>query len=545
MIYLIDLPGYGTRNIFETHLYKKIMSICNAFIFVVKNSVIKENDTKQILDSMFTQIKKEKNKLSKDFIKSCLFVLNNNNKQPTGEKEIEFAKNDIKEVIKGVDKESINVTFFNAKYYSNYCLNFNYFFNLENLFKMEYDMYAVYQNNMFKYPESFNSKKYKSFGDYMYRKLNDKIKNEEIGNGKIINKNQKINQKVHDEMEDINKNNTFFEEKDYEKYGKNIEKIISYGQENINEIKTLKESNIEKFKKELLNQINYINEEIQEDMTRNIDKVIKMLDLFFLDREEIDSNQEEVFKKKVEENSKNLEILITNSNTYLDSIENDLKKKISNSLEKKKENLEELLKSKNYKEILSEINKEILNDMKDLNQIILSYLEIYNKKSNMLIDEIKKIIGDYSKSKKRKDGNIFKDFKSYFNKKILKKKDKKRDLASELYEDIINSAESLGNILLSSGPINYLKSLVSNYYYLSNIINIIIDTYINRINSTLSLVKTTFNNFIIDTTHLIDLQTYSFFMKFTDQQLERWKELFSFYEKKKEDINRVKAHLAK
>ena len=34
-------------------------------------------------------------------------------------------------------------------------------------------------------------------------------------------------------------------------------------------------------------------------------------------------------------------------------------------------------------------------------------------------------------------------------------------------------------------------------------------------------------------------------MKFTDQQLERWKELFSFYEKKKEDINRVKAHLAK
>ena len=90
-----------------------------------------------------------------------------------------------------------------------------------------------------------------------------------------------------------------------------------------------------------------------------------------------------------------------------------------------------------------------------------------------------------------------------------------------------------------------MKSLVSNYYYLSNIINTIIDTYINRINSTLSLVKTTFNNFIIDITHLIDLQTYSFFMKFTDQQLERWKELFSFYEKKKEDINRVKAHLAK
>ncbi len=47
MIYLIDLPGYGTRNIFETQIYKKIISICNAFIFVVRNSVIKENDTKE------------------------------------------------------------------------------------------------------------------------------------------------------------------------------------------------------------------------------------------------------------------------------------------------------------------------------------------------------------------------------------------------------------------------------------------------------------------------------------------------------------------
>ena len=94
--YLIDLPGYGTGNIFETKIYKKIMSICNAFIFVVRNSVIKENDTKKILDSMFNQIKEQKNKLSNRFIKSCLFVLNNDNKQSTGENDIEIAKNDIK-----------------------------------------------------------------------------------------------------------------------------------------------------------------------------------------------------------------------------------------------------------------------------------------------------------------------------------------------------------------------------------------------------------------------------------------------------------------
>jgi hypothetical protein len=334
MIYLIDLPGYGTKNIFETQLYNKIMSICNAFIFVVRNSLIKENDTKKILDSMFTQIKKQKNKLSNQFIKSCLFVLNNDNKQSTGDNEIETAKKDIKDVIRGVEKENINITFFNAKYYSNYCLNYNYFFNVENLFKMEHDIFTTYQNNMFKYPESFKSKKYKTFGDFMYKELIDKIKNEEIGNGKV-NKNQKVDPNVHDEIIKINKNNLLFEEKDFKKYGTLIEKVICYGQENINQIKTLKESNIEKFKKVLSEQINCINKEIQEDISNNIDKVIQILDLFFLDREEIDSKQEEEFKNKVKENSKNLKELITSSDNYLDSISNELKHKIPDALKKK------------------------------------------------------------------------------------------------------------------------------------------------------------------------------------------------------------------
>ena len=48
-LYLIDFPGYVTGNIFETEIYKNIMSICNAFIFVVRNSVIKENDRIKIL----------------------------------------------------------------------------------------------------------------------------------------------------------------------------------------------------------------------------------------------------------------------------------------------------------------------------------------------------------------------------------------------------------------------------------------------------------------------------------------------------------------
>ena len=541
MIYLIDLPGYGTGNIFETKIYKKIMSICNAFIFVVRNSVIKENDTKKILDSMFNQIKEQKNKLSNRFIKSCLFVLNNDNKQSTGENDIEIAKNDIKEVIRGIDKENINVTFFNAKYYSNYCYNFNYFYNIENLFKMEHNMFTTYQSNIFKYPELFNSRKYNTFGDFIYKELNDKIKSEQIGNAKIP-KNQKISDNVHNEIEKINKNYFYLNEKDYQKYGKFIEKVISYGQENINQLKTLKESNIEIFKKEFSKQIHYINEEVQEDISEKIDEVISILDLFFLDREEIDSKQEEVFKTTIQENIYKLTELKESSNKFLDTRSNSLKKSISDSLEKKRDNIEELLKSKSYNDILKEINNEVFNSLKQLNTNIDDYLANFKKNSNIIIKDISKLIGGFSKNKIIGENIKLKDFNCYLDKKLG---NDGKDLSKELYEDIINSAESLRIILSIKGPISYLKSLFSNYHYLSNIINIIIDTYLERINSILSLLKNAFNDYISDTIHFLILKKQAFFKRFNHDQLKRWKELDSFCQQKKKEINKVKMDIWK
>ena len=92
MIYLIDFPGYGTGNVFETEIYQKVMSIYNAFIFAVKNSVIKDNNTKKILDSIFTQAKEQKNKFANRFIKSCLFIFNNDITQSTEKNNLEIAK---------------------------------------------------------------------------------------------------------------------------------------------------------------------------------------------------------------------------------------------------------------------------------------------------------------------------------------------------------------------------------------------------------------------------------------------------------------------
>ena len=435
MIYLIDFPGYGTGNIFETEIYQKVMSICNGFIFVVRNSVIKENDTKKILDSMFTQAKEQKNKFSNRFIKSCLFIFNNDNKQTTEKKDLDIAKNDIKDIIKGLIEENINLTFFNAKYYSNYCSNYNYFFNLENLLKMEYNKFAVYQNNIFTYPELFTSKKYNTYGEYLYKELMDRVKNEGIGSGKVT-KSQKVDKNVQEEINKIIKTNSLMNPNDYNKYGKLIEKVISYGQENINELKTLKQSNINEFKNVFKIQINYINEEMQEDIKEKIDEVISHLDLFFTERIERDAKEEELFRNKINDNDIKMEALIKSSSEQINLILKELKNNVSSSIESKKENINQLLNKKNYKDILAEINKEIFKNLEKLNQQIESYLDKYNSESEILIKESLELLKKYSKENKIILKNFDINFKSYFSKNVGVEKE---NMTKEIYNEIINS----------------------------------------------------------------------------------------------------------
>lgn len=170
MIYLIDLPGFGTGNNFFdiNEIYKKTMSISNSFIFVVKNSIIMENENKRMLNDIFESVKEQKRQFSSKFIKSCLFVLNSDDNQKTEEKDIKIAKVEINEILIGIKKEDIKLCFFNAKFYLNYCDNYNYFFNLNDSFKFEYDNFNIYNEKLYEYPGI--NKKYKSFYEYLYKR---------------------------------------------------------------------------------------------------------------------------------------------------------------------------------------------------------------------------------------------------------------------------------------------------------------------------------------------------------------------------------------
>ena len=179
----------------------------------------------------------------------------------------------------------------------------------------------------------------------------NKIKFEGIGSGKV-NKDQKVDIKFQDEINKIINTNSLIQESDYTKYVKLIEKVICYGQENINSLKTLKESNIDGFKNYFKKIINYINEEIEEDIKEKIDEVISLLDLFFIERMEKNIKEEELFQNKINDNSTKKKLLIKSSDEQIDLILKETKKYILNSVGTKKENINQLLNSKGYKDII-------------------------------------------------------------------------------------------------------------------------------------------------------------------------------------------------
>ena len=87
-----------------------------------------------MLDKIFWA-KEQKKITTNAFIKSCLFIFNNDNEENIDKNMLEKGKQDICD-IKGIDKENINLCFFNAKRYSISNNNYNFFYNLKDcLFK--------------------------------------------------------------------------------------------------------------------------------------------------------------------------------------------------------------------------------------------------------------------------------------------------------------------------------------------------------------------------------------------------------------------------
>ena len=126
-ICFIDLPGFGTNNLFEEkNTYRHLMRACHIFLFIVFNLKLKEEINKKMLDNFYQEISDYRFMTTEKFIKKCLFIINCDNSQDQSDKSLKEAKNDIINIITDLNENNmkdLQVSFFNAKFYEKYFLN--------------------------------------------------------------------------------------------------------------------------------------------------------------------------------------------------------------------------------------------------------------------------------------------------------------------------------------------------------------------------------------------------------------------------------------
>ena len=510
MIYLIDFPGYGTGNFFEKGICNKVISICNLFVFVSRNSVIKNKDNKSALDS-FIQAKENKKKFSSQFIKSCLFVFNKDINQSSTKDDIEKAKNDIQSLIKGIDKNDINLTFFNAKFFINFCSFYNYFYNLEETLKIEYENY---NNNKYKFfinPFSNNNIINNSFPDYLINILAEKTK--QIS--EKIKKNQKYDKHIEESI-----NNFFKEKKEYtNKHRSNIIKLLSFCKENINKIDILNESNVEEFKKNLKSLIIYINENKQKELRESIDNVISILDMFFgknFQENKKDKKEINDFIQKMKDLKINIQSLINENKKKTSELIENCKKDTLYPLYQKKNEMEKLLSNNGYESIIKEINSEIEKNNKNFVKKYIEYLEENDLKCSKLFNETKEVINNF---KINKIINISKyNFKQHLSNIFG---DGKKDLNTEIMDEIQSRCQSLYDIFKKKGVKEWFFSLFSSNKYMLNVIDMVVETYSSKIEDFLKMVEKESDEYLTKVIKKINYHIKSCTMEFNDNQQKK------------------------
>ena len=535
MIYLIDFPGFGTGNVFEKEIYNKTMSICNSFIFVVRNTVIKENNAKIVLDSIFNQAKEQKNKLTSQFIKSCLFILNNDQSQTTTKDDLERAKGDIKEIIKGINSNDINLCFFNAKYYLNYRDNFNYFNNIKELIDKEFKNYNDKKSEIIKNP-SAQVNVQKSFYEYFYKALVNKQSLFDVKKKKDQQISDEVENSVKEKFEELNEKEKE-KEKDLKKYEKKIKESLSFCKENINNMKILKESNINEFKEAFHLRIKYFNDNMQKELKVKMNNLLSILDMFFksdFEKRKKSSKEVEKFIKNIDNEKNRIQNLYEENEKKIEKIENNFIKYIKSSLEIQKNMIKEHLKSKNYIKILEEINDDIKANLVNLSLQIKEFLNYNEVQTSDIYKSAKDIINSFTEGKN--DLKMDSNFINFISKEIG---DENKELDKELFDEIKNSCEGLSNIFMKKGFKDWFCSLFSSKIYLENIIDMMLDTFMHRIGYIFRLLQINAQNYLNNLKHDIEKNVNSITLKIDEEQLGKWKELCLSYEKTKEIIMKI------
>jgi len=374
-----------------------------------------------------------------------------------------------------------------------------------------------------------------TFCDYFSKLLTQNIK--KLG-FEEVKQDQKSDEIVKKEIDEIF--NEFSNSKNFgngSKFKEKFIKLISFVRENINNLNINKESNIEELKNCFSLQIFFANEDIQQYIIGKIDEITSILDLFFrkdITQREKDLKEKENFRKRMEQILNDLTNHFVQSIKQVFSIE-AFKKKIEKSLKGKEEIFIQQLESKNYEQILEEIDYEIKINLKELNEKIKNFFDESEKKPLELYNEANSLTQKFS------DGKLnFPELSTFRDKFAKVFGNKNKNIDEQIFDEIKIASKDMDKIYEKKGFKEWIFSYIFSDNYLKNVYDLILDTFINKINYILNLIIQEYEDYIEHIKNLIVANFKSTLIQFNKEQKKYWDTLSTTYEDIRSSIIDIK-----
>ena len=487
-ICFIDLPGFGTANVFERKdIYAHLMKSCNIFLFVAFNLTIKENNNKKMLDNLYNTMSQFIGIPTQAFIKKCIFIVNCDKDQDMSNKNLNQAKKDIIQIINGLDESNlndINVCFFNAKYYENFIFKTLLYNSTQSLISDIYYDYNQLKEGQLK--GLINKNKGGTFIKYLKNRLLDDVKNdikEKFDEKKVIQ-----NSDIENDVSSILSYNKI-------KCTKNeislIAKCITFEKDNLCKSNLLSQSNIDIFSKELLIGINKAKDKEDEEINKNLKYCFKILDNVF----DVDPNTKfgefkdaPIEKIIILHAEADLENMVNEVDKLLDSIkrvfsEYDIVKilktcsqDITNSLIKEKSAIQSNLKKKGWKDIQSNFESIFKNKTNNLKDELLDALNNSSSEIEYNVTKCYNLLNDFYSSPLKSNQSLYKDFIS----NCLGETNIETTI-EQIIKDIINGSKRATDYDKCSGLFNWLGNKLFDSNYLEKTITYMINESLKKI----------------------------------------------------------------
>ena len=399
----IDLPGGDTdENAFnqlgkggEMTIYQKLIHISTSFCFINKGRAIGLAQNYDVFRKLFNESHMHSQIINeKDFLKNCLFVLNEFTILSPEEKNITKIKMDIEQVLYNTNQnkeleKNINVTIFNALKYSQYLNTHKIYTNLSYLFKSITKSYL----NQFDFGLGIKLFQETNYVKFAYENIKKRIKSitDNIDEKKMCTDDFLciVKSLIIDELQSLHRNSS-------NKDNANIKKIsnILYNFiENIKQIKFYKESFCEDFFNQLYNQILNSDALLKKQYNEYLEESFGYLDKFFNQdfeqKKNIKTEDINIFNKNIEPEVEGI------FNKYnFENIFQKYEKQIMLYLQAKKGDAEAILEShdNNLDKALESITpglQELINNFqKEINENVDGLgndIEMFKKKAKEII----------------------------------------------------------------------------------------------------------------------------------------------------------------